>query len=218
MNCIYCNHHKLYILKTKQYKCAKCKKKFSIKKIKQKYEITKCFCNNLTINQTKNRLNLNYLTIKNQYESLRKYIAIYLENQYIQEQVKAYEEYVYIEKSKKNKSKYIFDAQNFLTFQYNDKIYNLLMPTLSRYKDQFLDDGLDEVYFKEFSKFMTYNKISKIKQDQTLIQQFWYFFEDEILKYKGVKTDNFFYYLKECEFKFNYTKKEQLDILLNKPN
>jgi len=88
-----------------------------------------------------------------------------------------------------------------------------LLPNLNRYKDQFLDDGVDESYFKEFSKFMMSNKITKIQRSENIIQRFWYFFEDSILKYKGIDKKNFFYYLKECEFKFNYTKEEQEKIL-----
>jgi len=214
MKCIYCKHNKLYTLSTNQVKCAKCKRKFSIKKIIQNQNIIQCFINNLTITQTKDKLNLNYQTIKNVYEKIRVDISIYLEKQYEQSKVLAYEEYVYIEKSKKNKKENIFDAKNFMCFEYNNKIFTLLMPSLSRYKEQFLNDGASDIYYKEFSKFLMFNKISKNKKEQTLIHQFLYYFEQEILKYKGVSDKNFFYYLKEIEFKFNFTKDEQEKILL----
>jgi transposase-like protein len=214
MKCIYCKHNKLYTLSTTQVKCAKCKRKFSIKKIIQNQNIIQCFINNLTITQTKDKLNLNYQTIKNVYEKIRVDISIYLEKQYEQSKVLAYEEYVYIEKSKKNKKENIFDAKNFMCFEYNNKIFTLLMPSLSRYKEQFLNDGASDIYYKEFSKFLMFNKISKNKKEQTLIHQFLYYFEQEILKYKGVSDKNFFYYLKEIEFKFNFTKDEQEKILL----
>ena len=77
------------------------------------------------------------------------------------------------------------------------------MPNLHKYKNQFLDNGANEAYFKEFSKFMMYNKISKLQKSQTIIVQFWQYFEESILKYKGISEENFFYYLKEIEFKFN---------------
>ena len=100
-----------------------------------------------------------------------------------------------------------------MTFNYEDKVYNLLMPRLHRYKNQFLDDGIEETYFKEFSRFMMLNKISKIQKKENIIASFWIFFEESIVKYKGINKENFFYYLKEIEFKFNYTKIEQLSIL-----
>jgi transposase-like protein len=212
MNCKYCGNTKLYILKTHQLKCSKCKKKFSLNKIQQKKNIIECFCNNLTINQATLKLSLNYITIKKQYTKLRQDIALYLENSYIQEDIIAYEEYLYIEKSKKIKNN-IFDAKNIISFEYNNKIFNLLMPSLNTYKEQFLTQETKITDNKEFSKFLKFNKISNIKKEQTLIHNFWYFFEDEILKYKGVNNDSFFYYLKEIEFKFNYSKNKQIDIL-----
>jgi hypothetical protein len=103
-----------------------------------------------------------------------------------------------------------------LTFTYDgDKVYNLLMPNLYKYKDQFLDDGLDETYFKEFSRFMMFNKITKTKKRENTITRFWSFFEEFIVQYKGIKNENFIYYLKECEFKFNYSHDEAKEILLH---
>lgn len=100
-----------------------------------------------------------------------------------------------------------------MTFNYEDKVYNLLMPRLHRYKNQFLDDGIEETYFKEFSRFMMLNKISKIQKKENIIASFWIYFEESIVKYKGINKENFFYYLKEIEFKFNYSIKEQKEIL-----
>ena len=213
MECIYCNNKKLYQLKSGQLKCSSCRKKFSPKKVQQDKDIMECFCADLTVNQTANVLNLNYATVKRKYDLYRKLVSLYLEEQYQHKDVIQYDEYIYLEQSKKKIKKNIFDAHDFITFNYKDKVYNLLMPNLNRYKEQFLDDGVDESYFKEFSKFMMFNKISKIQKSENIIQRFWYFFEDFILKYKGVNSKNFFYYLKEAEFKFNYTKEEQKRIL-----
>ncbi len=173
----------------------------------------KVFCDNLSINQATNKLDLNYITIKNRYDIFRKLVAKYLEDEYLGKEVVEYDEYIYLEKSKKKIKKNIFDAQNFLTFHYEDKVYNLLMPNLNRYKDQFLEDGVDKAYFNEFSKFMMFNKIAKIQNVENLITKFWIFFEDSIKKYKGIKSENFFYYLKEIEFKFNYDRVLQEEIL-----
>jgi len=215
MKCIYCNHEKLYELKSGQLKCAKCKKKFSAKKIKTDLELIECFCENLTVNQASKKLTMNYVTVKNRYKLFRQLIANFLEDAYRDKTVVEYDEYIYLEKSKKKIKENIFDAQNFLTFHYDDKIYNLLMQNLNRYKNQFLDDGMEKVYFKEFSKFIMFNKISKTQKRENLITQFWLFFEESILKYKGVSGENFFYYLKEIEFKFNYEENLQRRILTN---
>ena len=213
MRCIYCDNIKLYTLKTQQLKCAKCKRKFSIKRIKQKQNIVNCFCENYSVNQAKNKLKVNYTTIQKEYINIREFIASFLENEYDQSKVISYNEYIYLPKSRKRVKENIFDAINFLTFEYNNKIYNIIMPSLSKYKNQFLEDGADEAYFNEFSKYMMFNKISKIQKQNDLIQQFWIFFENEIKRYKGISSENFFYYLKEFEFKFNYTKEEQYQII-----
>lgn len=213
MKCIYCQHTKLYELKSGQMKCAKCKKKFSEKKIKTDLKIMEYFCENFTVNEASKKLFINYITLKKRYEFFRQLIANYLEKAYQNKQIIEYDEYIYLEKSKKKVKENIFDAQNFLTLAYDDKVYNLLMPNLNKYKNQFLDNNIEEVYFKEFSKFMIRNKISKTKKRENRITQFWLFFEESILKYKGVRSENFFYYLKEIEFKFNYSKEMQKEIL-----
>lgn len=213
MKCIYCNNKKLYQLKSEQLKCSNCKKKFSIKKIEKDLKIIECFCNDLNINETSKKLDINYVTVKKRYDLFRQLIASRLEDEFKDKTVIEYDEYIYLEKSKRDIKENIFDAQNFLTFHYDNKIYNLLMQNLNMYKNQFMDDGADEAYFKEFSKYMMFNKISKIQKKENLITKFWIFFEKSILKYKGVRHENFFYYLKEIEFKFNYEKGEQKEIL-----
>ncbi len=214
MNCPYCNHSVTYKTKTGQEKCSSCKRKFSPKKIALNGSLIECFCAGFNANRTAKELGLNYLTVKKRFESFRIIAADHLENEYRRYPVLEYDEYIYLPKSKKKIKENIFDSWNFLTFSYNEKmVYNLLMPNLRRYKQEFLEDGLDNSYFKEFSKFMMFNKIAKTSKMENTITEFWKFFENFILQYKGVESENFIYYLKECEFKFNYTKKEQADIL-----
>ena len=213
MNCPYCNHDIVYTLQTTQKKCAKCLRKFSQKKILFEKKTIDLFCEDTTVNLCVKNHNLNYVTVKKKYDKYRQLIASFLEEQYHNKQVIEYDEYIYLEQSKKKIKENIFDAINFMTFNYEDKVYNLLMPNLHRYKNQFLDDGIEESYFKEFSKFMMLNKISKIQKKENIIASFWIFFEESIVKYKGINKENFFYYLKEIEFKFNYTTAEQKSIL-----
>lgn len=213
MKCPKCNSPKLYKLKSNQLKCSTCRAKFSPDKINRDLNIIKAFCDNLTIKEASQTLCLNYITVKKRYDLFRKLVAVFLEDEYREKETIEYDEYIYLEKSKKKIDKNIFDAQNFLTFHYEDKVYNLLMPNLNRYKEQFLEDGVDRPYFNEFSKFMVFNKIAKIQNRENLITKFWVFFEKSITKYKGIKNENFFYYLKEMEFKFNYKKESQKKIL-----
>ena len=164
MKCIYCDNKKLYKLKTSQLKCSQCKRRFNPKKVQRDLELIQLFCNGVSANQAKDKLQLNYVTVKNRYHDFRVHIAKFLEDEYKESEVIEYDEYIYLEKSKKNLKENIFDAQNFLTFHFDDKVYNLLMTDLSTYKNQFIDDGATEAYFKEFSRFMMLNKISKTQK------------------------------------------------------
>jgi len=213
MKCVYCNNEKLYQLKSGQLKCSTCKKKFSDKSVQVNSKLIKYFIENMSALSSAEKLNMNYVTVNKRFKSYRLLIANYLEDEYMGKNVIEYDEYIYLAKSKKKIKENIFDAQNFLTFNYDDKVYNLLMPSITRYKSEFTDDGANEAYFKEFSKFMMYNKISKTQKMENLITKFWIFFEESILKYKGISDNNFFLYLKEIEFKFNYDVYEQKNIL-----
>ncbi len=213
MNCIYCDNKKLYHLKSGQIKCSRCKKKFSLNKIKKDLALIEAFCEDLTANETVHRTNLNYVTITNRFKLFRVLVANYLEDKYRDKDVIEYDEYIYLPQSKKRVKENIFDAQNFITFHFENQVFNLLMPSLNVYKKQFLDDAAEEAYFKEFSKYMMLNKISKTQKRENIITKFWFHFEESILKYKGVSDKNFFLYLKEIEFKFNYIKSEQKEIL-----
>jgi len=213
MNCIYCGNKKLYTLNTKQLKCSACKRKFSLEKYEKDLMIIDCFTNGLSANRCAKELSLSYISVKKRYELFRSLIVNFLEQEYQNKTALEYDEYYYLPKSKKKIKNNIFDMQNFITFSYEGKVYNILMPELNRYKNQFLEDTLEDVYFKEFSKFMMLNKISKTKNIKNDITIFWEFFELQILKYKGVDYNNFFSYLKEIEFKFNYQMVEQKRIL-----
>lgn len=213
MNCIYCDNKKLYHLKSGQVKCSRCKKKFSLNKIRKDLALIEAFCEDLTANETTQKTNLNYVTVTNRFKLFRVLIANFLEDNYRDKTVLEYDEYIYLPYSKKRVKKNIFDAQNFITFHFEDQVFNLLMPSLHVYKKQFLDDAAEEAYFKEFSKYMMLNKISKTQKRENIITKFWFYFEESILKYKGVSDKNFFLYLKEIEFKFNYTKARQEEII-----
>ena len=65
---------------------------------------------------------------------------------------------------------------------------------------------------KEIKKLLRQSHIIKIKQNLT-IPLFWEYFENFIVKFKGIKDEKFFYYLKEAEFRFNKFKIEVKDIV-----
>lgn len=213
-HCCYC-HAPLYRLNDGMGKCSRCKKKYSLQKIVTDFSVIDAFCNGNNAHVTALELNLNYLTVKKRYDLIRILITDHLEKRYDgrSEEVGEYEEYIYLDASKRHDSRSIFDAQNFITFDYGGWIYTLMMPPLYRHKHQFLSDNLQEAYYEEFSKFLRLNRIAKLQKRHNTITKFWDFFEAFILQFRGVRPESFPYYLKEAEFKFNYPAGRQSEVL-----
>lgn len=202
--CVYCQHQ-LYRLNDGMVKCSACKKKYSPARMDQIISLIKLFCGNKNALAASKTLQLNYATVLKYYQKFRYLTAEYCEAQYhlYRSGESQYEEYLYLEKSKRHDKTAIFDSHNFLTFGYGDTVYTLLMPSLGMYKQQFLEDNLEDVYHKEFSKFMRTSKIIRITEHDNAITRFWHYFEQFITPFKGVSDEHFPYYLKEAEFKFN---------------
>ena len=216
MKCIYCSSLNLYKLKNGHIKCAKCKRKFSPLKVEREKRIIALFCKGLNTLQASEESGYSYITIHKKFMNYRYKIVSYEDEKFEKKRkINEYDEYIYLEKKKRKDKKYIFDAKNFLTFDYdNGKIYNMLLPELSRFKDNFLRDNLDNTYYKEFLKYLKWHRVSNLKKQENNIVKFWNFFENQIIKYKGIKEENFFFYLKEIEFRYNYNNLECNNFLI----
>lgn len=64
-----------------------------------------------------------------------------------------------------------------------------------------------------FIQYLNWNKIHSLNSHKTKLNEFYKYVEKNLKRYKGIDEDNFFYYLKEYEFKFNYKKDKQIEIL-----
>lgn len=202
--CIFCNSSHIYLLANGYIKCAKCKRKHSPKKIELEKNVLECFCKNYNALQTSKLLKVNYVTVYKKYFKYKEQICEYLyekNSHIIDKEDTIYDEYTYL------KSSNIYDIQNFLTFLNGDTIYNLMLPNLTKFKHY----GNSK---EEINKFLFLNKIAKLKSKTSKIDDFWCFLNSFLKEFKGVDKKNFIYYLKEAEFKFNYSKDEQLKILL----
>ena len=209
MICQNCNNTNFYILANDYIKCKTCAKKYSLKKLQKDELIIIKFCENKNALEVSKELEINYKTVKDRFDIFRKKIALFLENEY-NNSIKSYneyEEFYYIkEREKKKKKKSLSESINIMGFYSNKKVYTLLMPKIGRRAFD-IEDG--------FIQYLNWNKIHSLNSHQTNLNKFWKFLEDNLKKYKGMEEDNFFYYLKESEFKFNYTKDEQIEILRN---
>jgi len=214
--CLFCGNY-VYRLQDNRVKCSYCHKKISLQKVNKIIFLIEAFINNENALHVSKRMKYAYSSVHAYYDEFRLLCAEITEKEYelCRNKNCEYEEYFYLEKSKKNNPESIFDAQNFLTFDYTGHIYTLLMPSLQQYKKQFLQDNIQKPYIKEFNKFKRISKIIKVSKHYNNIVKFWEYFEHEIVKYKGVKNETFIYFLKEFEFKFNHKKYESIKLLTN---
>jgi len=200
MSCIYCEHYILYKLSDGNYKCARCKKKFSPKKVDRKVKILQAFLKELTPTEIAKKYNFSYVSVVNEIKHIRLVMAKICEERFLEKQeVKEFEEYLYIP------NKDIHKAQNFLTIDYGN-IYNIMLSDMKNY------DSLNE---KEIKSLFLQSRIIKY-QNHIKIQEFWDYFEEFMKKFRGVNKNNFFYYLKEAEFRFNNFKIDLKQILQTK--
>ncbi|MRI83668.1 MAG: transposase [Nitratiruptor sp.] len=203
MKCPYCGGAESYQLATGQHRCKECRRKFSPRRLKLEAYIQRCFCEELPATLCAARHHLHFLTVQRRYHNFRHQIAAFMEGDFLaRKRTIAYDEYLYLPRSRRHLKEAIFDGYNFLTFNYDGKIYNLLLPDLARFKPAFLEDGLEELYAKEFERFLRRSHIAS--SHDPLIEEFWEYFEDFIPKFRGFKRENFVYYLKEAEFRFNF--------------
>jgi hypothetical protein len=215
IECLYCGNY-LYRLQDKRLKCSACHKKISLNKTNKIITLIDAYCQDETANAAAQRLQLSYSSVWKYYEVFRLLSAEICEKEYekIREESCEYEEYYYLQKTKKSKREAIFDAQNFLTFDYKGHIYTLLLPSLKKYKTQMLEDSVEDVYLDEFNKFKRISRIIKVSKHYNTIVEFWDYFERAIVRYKGIESEAFIYFLKEFEFKFNHTKDEAKNLLI----
>ncbi len=204
MNCIYCKYPYTYVLADKQRKCGKCKRKFSPAKILRRKKLFYYFKNGHTARETSIKTKMHFATVQKYFEEFRKEVAFLSDKDYQQNShlVTGYDEYLYLPKSL-NIEKNLNKLQHFLTLSYNKKVYNLMMPGTR----DFFFDSENIQNNKLVLKYLNFNKIAKLTKAQSTITQFWDYFEDFILQYKGVSNEQFVFYLKEAEWRFNYNLK-----------
>lgn len=197
-------------------KCSSCAKKYSLLKLQRDFDVIDAFVESSTARACAIKLNLSYQVVFNRYEQIRKLLIRHSHDyyEYKRDKLDEFEEYMYICQSKKKDYTNIIESQNFITFAYEEKVYNFLLPSMKRFQTKLSGNNSEVAHQNKFKKFMLTNRISKLKTLDNTIIKFWRFFEVFITPYKGVKSEYFLSYLKEAEFKFNYTKKEQREILI----
>lgn len=212
--CVYCGGP-LYRLGDGMLKCSRCRKKSSPRRIEKILTLITAFANDETASYAAEKLGFSYASVHGFYSDFRRLCARICEYEYEGRRhiPCEYEEYFYLEQAKRRRPNAVFDAHNFLTFDYGGHIYTIVMPSLTQYREQFIEDDLESVYAAEFARFKRQSRLIKISSRHNDIVRFWDYFENSILRYKGVGSENFPYFLKEMEFKFNHPAARRKEML-----
>ena len=215
--CPFCDTHTLYHLNDGRLECVTCKRRFSPKKQQKNRQIIDAFLKGLTAKETSLVYKISFPTVFEKYSLFRQLITLYLEAIYRQkdETFSEYEEYLFLPRSKRGDPKFLLEGIGIMAMNKKEYVYTLLMPDhFNRYQYQYLQDGIEHVANKELASYLHWNKISKLETFDTPLTKFWYFLETFMGKFHGVRREYFSDYLKEAEFRFNYTHDEQEKILI----
>ena len=196
-------------------KCSDCRRKLSPRRHEKIVRLISAFCRGENALACAKRLEYSYVSVHTHFDGFRQLCAHISEDRYESLRHKSceYEEYFYLERSKRGRKNAVFDAHNFLTFDYEGHLYTIVMPSLTQFRQQFIDDNLESVYASEFARFKRQSRLIRISKRHNSIVRFWEFFEQNILRYRGVSRESFPLYLKEMEFRFNYAPDKQPDLL-----
>ena len=213
-HCIYCQAP-LYRLGGGMLKCSRCRKKMSPRRIGKTLALIEAFAQDRNARETAVDLGLSYASVHRYFTTFRKLCAQACEDEYDAHRHLSceYEEYFYLEEAKKQRKNAIFEAHNFLTFDFEGHLYTIVMPSLQQFRQQFIEDDLESVYAAEFTRFKRQSRLIKISSRHNNIVRFWEYFEQNILRYRGVVSESFPMYLKEMEFKFNHTAAQRKKVL-----
>jgi len=212
--CPYCQGS-VYRLGDGRYKCGRCRKKVSPERVAKIRALIADFARDENASVSADTKGLSYVSVHRYFGQFRQLCARICEDEYEARRHLSceYEEYFYLERAKKRRKNAVFDAQNFLTFDYEGHLYTIVMPSLQQFRNQFIEDDLESVYAEEFARFRRQSRLIKISSRHNNIVRFWEYFEVSILRYRGVGSESFPLYLKEMEFKFNHTVPERERLL-----
>ncbi len=232
--CIFCGKYNLYKLKDKRVKCKHCSKKYSLVKLKKDLQILYYFCLEISARKTAKELNFDYKLIHRKFMQFRKLIANYCNNQAekLNGEIEIDESY-FGGKRKGNRGR---GAKNkaivFGILERKGKIYTKIVENVSaetlmnEIKNKtnkgsvFYTDG-----WKSYASLEQYGKHNIIEHDKELVDKnhnhingiegFWSFAKERFHKYHGIKKNNYPFYLKEMEFRFNHRNESVFNLLFD---
>lgn len=231
--CKNCGSKNLYMFKEQRVRCKDCQERYYLKQISVDLWTLYYFSIESTANKTSKELKLNYRTVLTRFNSYRRRIFQYQENNFrlLSGEIECDESYFggrrkYLRgRSKANKIIVLGLLERkgkiYTTIVENVKASSLLdeIKMKSDKSSVFYTDK-----FKSYKSLQFFRKHIQIDHQERYvegknhingIEGFWSYAKERLLKYHGVSKYNFILYLKELEFRFN-NRKENVFQLLNK--
>ena len=232
--CLFCGNYKIYRLKDKRLKCKNCKKYYSIKKLKRDLELLYYFYLEISARRAAKELQLNYKSVHKRFMDFRKLIYNYQNNESkkLNGELELDESY-FGGKRKGNRGR---GANNkaivFGILERKGKVYTVIVPNVSKetlmneIKNKtkkgsvFYTDG-----WKSYKSLHQFGKHNVIRHDKDKfaenhnhingIEGFWSFAKERFHKYHGIRKNNYPFYLKEMEFRFNNRNQNVFNLLFD---
>jgi len=232
--CVYCNNNAIYRLADKRVKCKHCNKKYSLSQLKRDMQMLFYFYLELSAKKTADEMNLDYGVVHRKFMQFRKKIAVYCnqEAKKLNGELEIDESY-FGGKRKGNRGRGAHNkAIAFGILERNGKVHTMIVENVSKEtlmkeienKTQkgsvFYTDG-----WKSYASLEQYGKHNIIRHDKDEfakaknhingIEGFWSFAKERFHKYHGIKKNNYPFYLKEMEFRFNHRNESVFNLLFD---
>jgi transposase len=232
--CVFCDKYGLYKLKDKRVKCKNCGKYYSIKKLKRDLQILYYFYLEVSAKKTANELELDYGVVHRQFMKFRKEITRYTEEEAKKLRGKLEMDETYFGgKRKGNRGR---GAKNkaiaFGILERKGKVYTIIVKNVSaktlmeeiksktKKGSVFYTDG-----FKSYASLHQFGKHNIIKHSENEfakghnhingIEGFWSYAKERFHKYHGINKNNYPFYLKEMEFRYNHRNESVFNLLFD---
>ena len=221
--CIFCDKYGLYKLKNSKLKCKNCKKYYSLRKLRRELDILYYFYLEVSARKTAKELGFNYRLVHRKFMQFRRAINNFcaMEAQKLNGELELDETY-FGGKRKGKRGRGAFNkAIAFGILERNGKVHTLIVDNvkadtlMEAIKEKthkgsvFYTDG-----FRSYADLKQYGKHNIIRHDKDEfangknhingIEGFWSFAKERFHKYHGISKNNYPFYLKEMEFRFNY--------------
>ena len=232
--CIFCDKYGLYRLADKRVKCKHCNERYSLLRLKKDLQVLYYFYLEVSARKTAKELSLNYQTVQSRFMQFRRKIADYCnqEAKKLNGEIEIDESY-FGGKRKGNRGRGTENkAIVFGILERKGKVHTVIVQDVSAKTlmneiqnktlkgSVFYTDG-----WKSYASLEQYGKHNIIDHDKELVDKnhnhingiegFWSFAKERFHKYHGIDKENYPFYVKEMEFRFNHRNESVFNLLFD---